>query len=102
METVKKTLIGLRDALLMSLFITTAVVIIINVSFNYKPKVQEVLKQTFYYHVADGQNGITCFTMNTDSTISIEYILDGVVYSANHIDSTQYRSTMSKVYNTGS
>jgi len=102
METVKKTLIGLRNAFLLSLLTTTIVVIIVNMCFSDKTETREVVKQTFYYHVADGQNGVTCFTMNTDSTISVEYILDGVVYSANHLDSTQYRKAMSQVYNTGS
>ena len=99
METVKKTLIGLRDAFLLSLFTTTIVVIIVNMCFNDKPVEQEnALIQTYYYEVPEGKNGITCYRVYSNNEVDIEYKLNGVYYMANNLDSMEYSNEMKKLY----
>jgi hypothetical protein len=99
METVKKTLIGLRDAFLLALFTTTIVVTIVNLCFDSEPAVEETLKQTFYYDLPDGENGVTCFTINPDSTVSAEYILNNATYNLDNVSGDEYERVMKTVYN---
>ena len=61
------------------------------------------LNQVGWWHAPlakldDGESGVTCFTINSDSTVSVEYILDNITQSANHLNHEEYTQLMKKVY----
>lgn len=80
-----------------ALIITFAIMIAIN-GCTSTPVQQE--QQIFHYELKEGENGVTMFTINSDSTITTEYILNGKCFRLDSILPKVYEDTMKTIYNT--
>jgi TRAP-type mannitol/chloroaromatic compound transport system permease large subunit len=95
MDAFKKS----SNATITVLFLVTFLIFgAISMHCCFKDLPKSTLIQTFYYDLDDGESGVTCFTINSDSTVSVEYILDNITQSANHLNHEEYTQLMKKVY----
>lgn len=77
--------------LLIYMTILSLLLFFISIWLFIKSKKPDVFhKSTYYYNLEENKNGITCFTINSDSTVSAEYILNKKVYDLNSVIDTEY------------
>lgn len=55
-------------------------------------------QEVFYYELEEGENGVTMFTINSDSTITTEYVFNGKCFRLDSISAKTYEDTMETVY----
>lgn len=94
-ETNEKSVLVVVCSLGLTLFVLLFAIAFAFTGCSEQP---EFKQQVFKYELEPNTNGVTMFTINSDSSVTCEYVMEGKTIRLDSISGEVYEDTMRKVY----